>query len=264
MNRKLTANKEENLHFLKMGQEQLLQVAGWLQQAFSFYLEGLALPTLVLSEEKATKVFGRYAYDNIMLSRQRNKQLFAEKQIAEARYRSVENSLEQKLKELRFVEPAYARFAPPNKIVLYKPNIVARQDAQAISLESLLAEILCHELFHYLHYCYLGHKQWSNYGILPAKVLSVKEALAVFCQYKWLQENGLELQVDLLKQQLANPLKIYPSYPYSAAKQLFDASWQEQDELFAEVFKQTATDWQAAYTQLSCRSLEIQKKEEFR
>ena len=251
LHRKTTPHKAENEYLLVCAYEQEQEVAAWLAKLVPKTGLSFTLPTLVLSEEKKTKSFGRYPYDNIKLSLARLENKYAQGVLNADAYCRLQTQLQAKTKEVRIVEPLLACFEPPQKIVIYKPNLLARVQQHKLELADVMAEIMAHELFHAYHYNYIGAKQWSSNSIAQAKILTVKEALACFSQYRYLASHNLEQQLKLFQDKLSNPLLQAPSYPYAGARAFFDASWQANYELFQDVLQQSQDDWQAVYKLLN-------------
>ena len=247
LHRKITPHKVENEYLQASAYAQEQKVAAWLTELVPKMGLSCSLPTLVLSEEKKTKSFGKYPYDNIKLSLARLENKYAQGVLSADAYCRLQAQLQAKTKEVRIVEPLLACFEPPQKIVIYKPNLLARAKEHQLDLQQLLAEIMAHELFHAYHYNYLGAKQWSSNSIAQAKILTVKEALACFSQYSYLASHNLEQQLKLFQTKLSDSLLQAPSYPYAGARVFFDASWQPNSELFQDVLQQSRDDWQAAY-----------------
>lgn len=243
-NKKRAANEKKLIEKMALEQEHTLK---WLEIFLHNYPLKLSLPSIKLSYELREKQFGNYALANIEQTNLLTLAKFQNGEITQDELTLKQAELAEKKQRLVIREPMHASYiANTHTIVYYIENIKNTASEKDYSLEEFFSRIIVHEMFHAAHCFLCGTKHWSDQNCPREWSTTVKESLARYVEYVFSMENNFTVHEEAIKNDLLDPHKCAPSYPYAGAKKLI----LDKKADFKEVLKLSLEDWQKAYRQI--------------
>ena len=216
----------------------------------SSYPAHFEMPKLLLLPVHKTQSFGQYAYNMVLQEEEKLAQ------VSGAEQKALQAKLKLMQANVKVERLVRGSFFADGGIVIYYCNVCQLCEEDALDFTSYIISVLAHEIFHALHFACCdatqGWKQmnyWNGLGFEYAKLSTVREALAEYFRYLWLEKHQEQALVDIMFKELVEPYAVAPSYPYAGVKCLLTREAPDQEK-FSSVLQASLVNWHKAYEML--------------
>lgn len=245
----LLRNKIQNELLLAQLMEQQRESHFYLNSLLPDYFSALPAFKLKLLYEKHYRTYGQYHLDNVLRSLER---LEAQQgTLSKETYETKRQELQKKLENICVKKLMKACFLE-DCIYFFVPAIEQFARQHSLELEAYYQELMVHELFHAYHcHCVVNRgNTWNVAEDQSFKANAVKESLASYVQYCWLETQGREKNRQLLRENACGPYMQPAVYPYSGLKEFLKLNREQAQVLFRRVFEASLASWEEGYTML--------------